>query len=74
MSTPLPTLSTASSRRPSSWTVYPIEPPTGKAAICDEDSVGLVQVFLETGHEVVASPTLRRRVVRRRLDSHTDRR
>jgi len=27
-----------------------------------------VQVFLEAGYEVVASPTLRRRVVRRGLD------
>jgi hypothetical protein len=46
---------------------YPIEPPPGKTVIWDEASVGLVQVFLEAGYEVVASPTLRRRVVRRRL-------
>jgi hypothetical protein len=46
---------------------YPIEPPPGKEVIWDEASVGLVQVFLEAGYEVVASPTLRRRVVRRRL-------
>jgi hypothetical protein len=42
---------------------YPIEPPPGKTVIWDEASVGLVQVFLEAGYEVVASPTLRRRVV-----------
>ncbi len=46
---------------------YPIEPPPGKSVIWDEASVGLLQVFLEAGYEVVASPTLRRRVVRRRL-------
>jgi hypothetical protein len=34
--------------------------------IWDEASVGLVQVFLEAGYEVVAAPTVRRRVVRRR--------
>lgn len=45
---------------------YPIEPPPGKTVIWDEASVGLVQVFLEAGYEVVAAPTLRRRVVRRR--------
>src|SRR4028119_642856 len=45
---------------------YPIEPPPGRSVIWDEASVGLVQVFLEAGYEVVASPTLRRRVVRRR--------
>lgn len=44
---------------------YPIEPPPGKTVIWDEASVGLLQVFLEAGYEVVASPTLRRRVVRR---------
>ena len=49
---------------------YPIEPPPGKTVIWDEASVGLVQVFLEAGYEVVASPTLRRRVVRRRLGNH----
>ncbi len=49
---------------------YPIEPPPGKTVIWDEASVGLVQVFLETGFEVVASPTMRRRVVRRRLENH----
>jgi hypothetical protein len=38
--------------------------------IWDEASVGLVQVFLDAGYEVVASPTLRRRVVRRQLSSH----
>lgn len=35
--------------------------------IWDEASVGLLPVFLEAGYEVVASPTLRRRVVRRRI-------
>ena len=44
---------------------YPIEPPPGKTVIWDEASVGLLQVFLEAGYEVTASPTLRRRVVRR---------
>lgn len=37
--------------------------------IWDEASVGLVQVFLEAGYEVVASPTLQRSVVRRALPS-----
>ncbi|GAA4115643.1 hypothetical protein GCM10022415_12210 [Knoellia locipacati] len=46
---------------------YPIEPPPGKAVIWDEASVGLLQVFVEAGYEIVASPTLRRRVVRREL-------
>lgn len=46
---------------------YPIEPAEGKTVIWDEASVGLLQVFLEAGYEVVASPTLRRRVVRRQL-------
>lgn len=46
----------------------PIEPSPGKSVIWDEASVGLLQVFLEAGYEVVALPTLRRRVVRRRLD------
>ncbi|WP_193607023.1 GNAT family N-acetyltransferase [Nocardioides lijunqiniae] len=46
---------------------YPIEPPPGKQVIWDEASVGLLQVFLEAGYEVHASPTLRRRVVRRPL-------
>jgi GNAT superfamily N-acetyltransferase len=46
---------------------YPIEPPPGKTVIWDEASVGLLQVFLGAGYEVVASPTLRRRVVRRQL-------
>lgn len=46
---------------------YPMEPPAGKTVIWDEASVGLLQVFLEAGYEVVASPTLRRRVVRRQL-------
>ncbi|WP_243061096.1 GNAT family N-acetyltransferase [Nocardioides sp. SR21] len=46
---------------------YPIEPAPGKSAIWEEASVGLLQVFLEAGYEVVASPTLRRRVVRRHL-------
>ena len=50
---------------------YPIEPPPGKTVIWDEASVGLLQVFLEAGYEVVASPTLRRRVVRRILDNHS---
>lgn len=47
---------------------YPIEPAPGKTVIWDEASVGLVQVFVEAGYEVVASPTLRRRVVRRVLE------
>ena len=47
---------------------YPVEPPPGRSVIWDEASVGLVQVFLEAGYEVVAAPTLRRRVVRRRLN------
>ncbi len=46
---------------------YPIEPAPGKTVIWDEASVGLLQVFLEAGYEVTASPTLRRRVVRRVL-------
>lgn len=46
---------------------YPMEPAPGKRVIWDEASVGLLQVFLEAGFEVVASPTLRRRVVRLRL-------
>jgi hypothetical protein len=46
---------------------YPTEPAEGKTVIWDEASVGLLQVFLDAGYEVVASPTLRRRVVRRRL-------
>ncbi|MGA8255448.1 MAG: hypothetical protein WB767_02630 [Nocardioides sp.] len=43
---------------------YPIEPAPGKSVIWDEASVGLLQIFVEAGYEVVASPTLRRRVVR----------
>ncbi|CAM3747081.1 GNAT family N-acetyltransferase [Nocardioides marinus] len=43
---------------------YPMEPAPGKTVIWDEASVGLLQVFLEAGYEVAASPTLRRRVVR----------
>lgn len=46
---------------------YPTEPPAGKTVIWDEASVGLLQVFLDAGYEVEASPTLRRRVVRHRL-------
>ena len=46
---------------------YPTEPADGKVVIWDEASVGLLQVFLEAGYEVVASPTLRRRVVRLQL-------
>ena len=46
---------------------YPTEPPPGKAVIWDEASVGLLQVFLDAGYEVEASPTLRRRVVRHPL-------
>jgi hypothetical protein len=46
---------------------YPTEPSPGKTVIWDEASVGLLQVFLDSGYEVVASPTLRRRVVRHRL-------
>ena len=44
---------------------YPIEPAPGRTVIWDEASVGLLQVFTEAGYEVTASPTLRRRVVRR---------
>jgi GNAT superfamily N-acetyltransferase len=47
---------------------YPTEPADGKTVIWDEASVGLLQVFLDAGYEVVAAPTLRRRVVRRELD------
>ena len=39
---------------------YPTEPADGKSVIWDEASVGLLQVFLDVGYEVVASPTLRR--------------
>ncbi|WP_298760789.1 GNAT family N-acetyltransferase [uncultured Nocardioides sp.] len=46
---------------------YPMEPAPGKTVIWDEASVGLLQVFLEAGYEVAASPTLRRRVVRHHL-------
>lgn len=46
---------------------YPIEPAPGKQVIWDEASVGLLQVFTDAGYDVVASPTLRRRVVRRVL-------
>jgi hypothetical protein len=46
---------------------YPTEPPPTKTVIWDEASVGLLHVFLDAGYEVVASPTLRRRVVRHRL-------
>ncbi|WP_018155832.1 GNAT family N-acetyltransferase [Demetria terragena] len=46
---------------------YPIEPAPGKKVIWDEASVGLLQVFLDAGYDVYASPTLRRRVVRRTL-------
>ena len=46
---------------------YPTEPPPGKTVIWDEASVGLLQVFLDAGYEVAASPTLRRKVVRHRL-------
>lgn len=46
---------------------YPIEPSPGKTIIWDEASVGLLQVFLEAGYKIAASPTLRRRVVRRSL-------
>ena len=46
---------------------YPMEPAPGKTVIWDEASVGLLQVFLEAGYAVVASPTLRRRVVRLEL-------
>lgn len=46
---------------------YPIDPPPDKRVIWDEASVGLVQIFIEAGYEVVASPTLRRRVVRHQL-------
>lgn len=43
---------------------YPTEPAEGKTVIWDEASVGLLQVFLDAGYVVAASPTLRRRVVR----------
>ena len=46
---------------------YPTEPADGKTVIWDEASVGLLQVFLDAGYEVVATPTLRRRVVRKQL-------
>ena len=46
---------------------YPTEPKPGKTVIWDEASVGLMQVFLDAGYEVVSSPTLRRRVVRHPL-------
>ena len=46
---------------------YPTEPVEGKPVIWDEASVGLLQVFLDAGYEVEASPTLRRRVVRHQL-------
>jgi GNAT superfamily N-acetyltransferase len=46
---------------------YPTEQPPGKTVIWDEASVGLLQVFLEAGYELEASPTLRRRVVRHHL-------
>ena len=45
----------------------PTEPTPGKTVIWDEASVGLLQVFIDAGYEVEASPTLRRRVVRHRL-------
>lgn len=48
---------------------YPAETGAGaKQIIWDEASVGLLQVFLAVGYEVVDSPTLRRRVVRHRLN------
>ncbi|MGB0189604.1 MAG: GNAT family N-acetyltransferase [Nocardioides sp.] len=46
---------------------YPMEPAPGKTVIWDEASVGLLQVFLEAGYALHASPTLRRRVVRHDL-------
>ncbi len=49
---------------------YPIEPAPGSTVIWDEASVGLLQVFLDAGYRVHASPTLRRRVVR--FDLATD--
>ncbi|MEO7235108.1 MAG: GNAT family N-acetyltransferase [Lapillicoccus sp.] len=48
---------------------YPTEPVPGKTVIWDEASVGLLQVFLAAGYEIEASPTLRRRVVRHRLEA-----
>lgn len=51
---------------------YPTEPAAGKTVIWDEASVGLLQVFLDAGYEVVATPTLRRRVVRHRLGGGTE--
>lgn len=50
---------------------YPMEPAQGKTVIWDEASVGLLQVFLAAGYEVTASPTLRRRVVRRDVSATT---
>jgi hypothetical protein len=43
---------------------YPTEPLPGATEIWDEASVGLLQVFLDAGYEVHASPNLRPRVVR----------
>jgi len=51
---------------------YPTEPAEGKTIIWDEASVGLLQVFLDAGYEVVSSPTLRRRVVRHPLHAAPD--
>ena len=53
---------------------YPTEPAPEKTVIWDEASVGLLQVFLDAGYEIEASPTLRRRVVRHRLDASPRRR
>ena len=36
---------------------YPTEPTPGKTVIWDEASVGLLQVFIDAGYEVKASPT-----------------
>ena len=65
-------LMTSSPQQPSSTAAgrcrvlegYPTEPTPGKTVIWDEASVGLLQVFIDAGYEVEASPTLRRRVVR----------
>jgi hypothetical protein len=51
---------------------YPTEPTPGKTVIWDDASVGLLQVFIDAGYEVEASPTLRRRVVRHRLGARPD--
>ena len=46
---------------------YPTEPPPGKTGSGTRRPSACPSVFLDVGYEVVASPTLRRRVVRHRL-------